>query len=161
MVGCTIGGSSPVDVSGQSRDTDLPVGQVGWKLSLREEEENNVKPNSTEHMLAMPSPSKNISATLVTIASTTQMQKTTEHMLSTNNPPNQETLKREPNKLDVMENYTSQDGSPREPMVLSGKYVVNTSDVFPRLTSIGRSTYRNLCLCTSILAHSMLRVLVR
>jgi len=30
MVGCTIGGSSPVDVSGQSRDSALPVGQMGW-----------------------------------------------------------------------------------------------------------------------------------
>jgi len=115
MVGCTIGDIVPIDVSGQSRDIDLPVRQVGWTLSLREEEENNAKPNSTGLTLAMPSPSKNISATLVTIASTTQMQKSTEHMLSTNNPPNQETLKREPNKLDVMENYTSQDGSPREP----------------------------------------------
>jgi len=37
MVGCTIGDFVPIDVSGQSRDIDLPDGQVGWTRSLPEE----------------------------------------------------------------------------------------------------------------------------
>jgi len=73
MVGCTIGDIVPVDVSGQSRDIDLPVGQVGWTLSLREEaEDDNAKPNSfgTKIMMAPPSSSRNNSTTLVGTAIT-------------------------------------------------------------------------------------------
>jgi len=40
MVGCTIGDIVPIDVSGQSRDIDLSVGQVGRTLSLPEEGDN-------------------------------------------------------------------------------------------------------------------------
>jgi len=40
MVGCTIGGFAPIDVSDQSRDTDPPVGQLGWRLSLPAAEED-------------------------------------------------------------------------------------------------------------------------
>jgi len=34
MVGCTIGGFALIDVSDQSIDSNLPVGQVEWRLSL-------------------------------------------------------------------------------------------------------------------------------
>jgi hypothetical protein len=72
MGGCTTGDIVPVDVSGQSRDIDLPVRQVGWTLGLREEEEeDNAKPNSSEILtLAMTSPSKN-NSTVVTAVTTT------------------------------------------------------------------------------------------
>jgi len=214
MVGCTIGDIVPIDVSGQSRDIDLPVRQVGWTLGLREEEEeDNAKPNSSEILtLAMTSPSKNNSTVvtavtttspspthviqismehdltlqlydggrhkvetspeakgkqgastdigakcfsqraaesedrtaglLTTTASTIQMKKTTEHMLPTANPSNKETLTRKPNILEEWEHFTPQNGSPRAPIVLSRTsetYVLNISDLFPRLTSTGSS----------------------
>ena len=205
MVGCTIGDIVPIDVSGQSRDIDLPVRQVGWTLGLREEEEeDNAKPNSSGILtFATTSPSNSTVVTAVTTTSpspthvtqismehdltlklyegrqkvgtnpevstdnwakcfsqraaesedrtsglltttpsTIQMKKTTEHMHPTTNPPNKETLTREPNILEEWEHFTPQNGSPRAPIVLSRTsetYYLNISDLFPRLPSTGSS----------------------
>jgi len=66
MIGCSTGNFVLVDVSGQNRAIDLPVGQVGWRLSLLEEDEDNAHPNPlrTKLILAKTIPSKKDSKTL-------------------------------------------------------------------------------------------------